>query len=732
MNKFGKKSLTLRSAISTVTALVVSLGANGSIAENSSALEEVIVTATKRSTSLQETAMAVSAVSSDQLEIMSTLDLADFIGVIPSISYSSAGATGNQTGGRSVALRGVAATIGGDTVGFYIDEVPMALTEPKIIDIERVEVLRGPQGTLYGAASMGGALRFITKKPDVSEFEGKLDLTYANTEKGGDNYQASGMVNVPLLEDELAMRLVAFDGREAGYIDNVLPGKEDSNVNDQDYSGARLTFLYQPTDKWYIRPGVFYQKVKLKNQDRFEADLPHFEINAPLATPSSEEFTLYDLEVSIELPFANLMSATSYVEYKVKQQTAAWGVTSAVFGPIPGLPISNLDDYFSRDTFTQELRLTSIDSDKLQWIVGAFYSDKEGKRKQDQSPDGLSDFVGGLPFGDVLFELNADTYQKQTAIFGNIDYDLTDKMTLSLGTRWFKYDTGDEGYQSGLFVGGFVEDDNETDDTGFTSRVMLSYDVNDDVLVYGGVSEGYRPGFAASAPPNPPCTNSPFPEGKGTYGIDPDKLTAYELGQKATLFNGVMTLNGAVYYNKWDDVQQNILLDCGFPVTTNGGEATSKGVELEATAEPIDGVRVIMNVSYTDAVLEDDLPELGGKKGDTLVNTTDWQAYLDATYSFVFGNGMDAYIHADITYFGKQAFKYPGMSDPNPALNGRDSYKLAALRSGVYLNEETEVSVFVDNVTNEVVNVFSNEFFSPVYQATVRPRTFGLKVSMRL
>ncbi len=695
--------------------------------------EEIVVTATRRATSLQDTPLSLTAVIGEQMEMLSAIDFVDFVGSIPGISYTSIGATGSQTGERDVSLRGLAATSGEATVGFYIDEAPLPFTEPKIFDVNRVEVLRGPQGTLFGASSMGGTIRVITNSPNLSEFEGKVDLTYSNTKYGGDNNQVNLMLNAPVIKDKLAVRLVGLSGHEEGYVDNIYAPTAEKNFNDEDAVGGRISVLFKPTENVSIKPSVFYQKVRLENDGRFGVDLPKLQTEALLPTPTAEKISLSSLEIAVDLDFGTIISNTSYLDYDRDGDFDTSGAITGALGLPSNAPSEAMHDEYEVQSFTQEVRLASNSYNKFKWLVGAFYSNRDETWIQDYSPDGLNDFLvdlsgSGFPFGDNLFSKTEEGTTRQVAVFADITYDLTDRLSLEAGTRWFDYKIKTHRLADGLFNGGPEDVRRKTTDNGFTSLIKASFEATEDFMVYASVSQGYRPGFATGVPPNPPCVSSPVPPGQGIREIGPDKLLAFELGEKATFSDGRVTVNGAVYYNEWTDVQQSVELACGFSVSDNGGKASSRGGELEISARPIQGLSLRMAASYVDAQLDSDVPTLGGSKGDRLVLTNDWQVYLDGTYQFPVSENTNAYIHADFTYLGDMDFTYPGGANGIPALDRRDGYYQIGLRAGVMVGDSLEVALLATNITNQMANLGSNSFFNPVTQYTIRPRTLGLNV----
>jgi outer membrane receptor protein involved in Fe transport len=637
--------------------------------------------------------------------------------------------------------------------------------DPDLYDVERVEVLRGPQGTLYGSGSMGGTVKVITNQPKLGLFEGSVQGTGSYTDGGSGNYGGNLMLNLPL-GDKLAVRLVLSDLYRSGWIDNItvspfpmsLSSPVQGNVlaapvtnifrkaNDERLTSARLSLLYKPSDDLSILVTAF---------DPSRVYDAHYEA-FPLREGVRDDITIFGLTVNANVGFADLTSATAYwsrlgvqtqdasesLYYSNRIATSTPGVFTAGAPFVPAV-------YSERDPshqFSQEIRLTSHDSGGLHWVGGVFYSELHSVWNE----IGLSPLnaTPAVPDGSYFISWNPYTV-KQTAIFADGSYKITDQWKLSAGVRWYTYKSEQDEYSWGL------DGPNQTppaasqittaSDRGFNPRVNLSYAPTQDLTTYATVSKGFRPGGANQILPPALCGNS------GTLKFGPDSAWNYEIGEKAKLFDNWLTINSDIYYIKWTGIQQVITLPCGYQYYNNAGDGRSFGPELEINAKLTSELTASLSAAYTDAKITNPnasyvsflthiasfpdgvtppCPTAGGGCTAPIMNVVKDTASLSLSYATTVMSDYqftariaDSFIGPsyDVAYYF--AYKLP-------------SYNLANARVGL-AHGSWSGDLFVDNLTNKVALMTANntsfQFNIPqvVRYTTNQPRTVGVQLNYK-
>ncbi len=760
--------------------------ATATSASEDAGLEEITVTAERFTSTIQNTPISISAMSGDQLAAAGLTRLEDIAHEIPGLSLRSAGPGLAEYDARGLASNGGAAP----TVGFYLDEIPLSppalsqsgkvVIDPNLYDIERVEVLRGPQGTLYGSGSMGGTIKVITNQPKLGAFEGSVQGTGSYTDGGGGNYGANLMLNLPLGE-KLALRLVVSDLYRSGWIDNIavspfpvnLASPVQGNVlaapvtnvfhhaNDEQLSGVRLSLLYKPSDDLSILATAFDQHLHLGGYDLLDGSpdsaVPsrvykaHYEA-FPLREGVRDDVSIFGVTVNANLGFADLTSATSYFSrLGVQTQDASESIyysnrvnTNGVFTPgAPFVPVP----YSERDPshqFSQEIRLSSHDSGGLHWVGGVFYSELHSVWNEiGESPLNASPTV---PDGSYFISWNPYSV-KQTAIFADGSYKITDQWKISAGVRWYTYKSEQDEFSWGLDGPNFTPPATSlvttASDRGFNPRINLSYTPTADLTTYATVSKGFRPGGANQILPTPFCT-------PGDLKFGPDAAWNYEIGEKAKMFDNWLTINSDVYYIKWTGIQQVLTLPCGYQFYTNAGDGRSFGPELEINAKLssdwsasfsgawTDSKITNPNAKYTDfltniATNPDGVTHpcnTGASCQPPIMNVTKDTASLSVTYSTT--------VMSDYQLSARIADQFVGSSHDvayyfNYTL---PSYNLANARVSL-AHADWSANVFVDNLTNKVALMTANntsfQFNIPqvVRYTTNQPRTVGVQLNYK-
>jgi iron complex outermembrane recepter protein len=760
-------SLLACSGLAMSLPVVAAPAAAGSTLEGG--LEEITVTAEKYKSTIQDTPISLSAMSGEQLDAAGITSVEALAREVPGLSVRSAGPGETEYEARGLASSGGAAP----TVGFYLNEVPLSppalaqagkvVIDPNLYDVARIEVLRGPQGTLYGSGSMGGTVKVVTNQPKLGTWEGSVQGVLSDTQGGSGNGSGSFMLNIPM-GNTLALRLVASDTYRSGWIDRIVvnPFPQDNgpvrgnvltapvqsvttNVNTERLYTGRATLLFQPSDDFSLTTGVYIQNMEMGGYDLYDSPpgrsyMAHYEA-FPIAEPISDHVNIYSLDISANLGFADLTSATAYWNRNNSQTQDASESISSTLGYYPYIPIA-FAEIDTTHQFSQEIRLNSRGDDRLHWVAGAFFSDLHSV----WFDYGQSNFNPVTPSPNGIINYNNNPYSiRQFALFADGSYKLTDTLKFEAGLRWYRYlsqQIEDEWGTNGpnLFPPA-VFPKTEASDNGYNPRVNFSYSPNKDLTTYISATKGFRPGGANQILPSF-CGASPL-----TFAAD--SVWDYEVGEKAKLFDNWLTINSDFYYIKWSGVQQAPILACGFQYDTNAGNGRSFGPEIEINAKLSSEWSLTASGSYTDAKLTHPndayatfltsgapVPPssffCASKAGCTapILNVPKSMGSFAVVYSTEVLDGYKLTGRAAASYVGPttdEAF-YFGLP-----LGG---YTLANARLGL-AHDAWSASLFVDNLTNKVAAITANNTSfqynipSLVRYSTNQPRTFGTEVNYR-
>ena len=763
----GEEMMEIKSKIKSkkkVLASVISffMGANSAVLyaqEDSSAevewlLEEIVVTATRRETSLQETAISISVLDSSAIESKNLVSMSDYLRTTPGVSMIDRGA-----GRNGVFVRGVTAdpqnggAFVGPTTAIYFNDTPLTqrdlfgTSDIKLIDMARVEILRGPQGTLYGDGSLGGAVRNIPNAPDLTEFGGRVTLGYSNTaESGGNNDKVEGVINVPLIEDKLAVRAVAYRHSNEGYIDNIAGsdpvlqassvtyGAESLAINkragDDTYEGGRISLLWKPHEDFNV--SLTHLTQDLEQEGMAEVDLgrgtyeqARYQFGDAFGGGvGGGEGLISDVDITIlgmeyDLGWATAYSSSSWTDNEAQRLRTL----GAFFSGHPPMP---QQDVWNNEVFTQELRLVSSLDGPVQFVTGFYYSDNDGEGTLDVVWGGdpaLNDLTPGNP---VFADWDYVTSLKQTAFFGELVYQINDEFELTVGTRVFDYeDDLFTVHQPALFDPGGLVSSPEGSDDGSTYKLNLAYTPDEDVLVYATWSEGFRLGRSFNPVPRSICDvdNDGILDGTsisvGITQTGPDTLESFELGGKFSFAGDRVIINAAVYRNNWDDMPFTVVGDCGNSVTANIGEAVTEGLEIESSFYLLPNLKVDLGLALTSAELTSDAPSVGAVDGDRLSGSPEKSFNLGVEYDYDL-MGHASYIRADYAWVDEF---YNNFKEEGEAAGG---YSQVNIKSGVELNQFA-VSVFVNNLTNSDDFTWIDSVLP--YANRLRPRTIGVDLS---
>jgi iron complex outermembrane recepter protein len=790
---------------SMVSALLCALALNGSSiaaaagnspAENNTGLEEIVVTAEKRDSTVQATPISITALSAGDLAQENIMSVQDLVGNVPGLSARTAG-----PGQTEYEMRGLASAGGSTaTVGFYIDETPLSASavalngrtviDADLFDLNHTEVLRGPQGTLYGGGSMGGTIKLVTNPPKLGTFEGATSVDASQTTGGSTNGGGSLMLNLPI-GDKAALRVVTTDKYISGWINRevIAPGEfpyptnygpcgpfyyctrgnvaaapvatDVKGSNLERFVSARAALLVQPVDNLSITTTLMYQRIDADGYANYQSPPGNEAIYQPydIQEPYYDSFKLASLKVSYDMDFANLTSATSYWKRDVFQTTDSTEALQNIFNFQSFIP--NL--YQEEDPTTQvseELRLTSRGEGNFQWVGGVFVSDlHSGYITTNSNPlfatatacSPAGNPVGGhcppgteFPLGTVaanpegiVFDDNNPNILKQQAIFGEVSYKLRPDLKLTTGLRFYKFDISNQSNQRGLGTAS----GNATptissasgSNTSLLPKVNLSYEPTSDLTLYSTLSKGSRPGGVnLPIPLNPggfyycgPGTGASYLTAQPAY-YAPDDIWSFEVGEKAKFDDRRFTINADVFYVKWHNIQQLIVLSCGYPYNANVGDAKTYGPELEMAAKITDAITADLSAAYTQAYISAPkdvagLPISPGTRIDNIPKYTvnlafNYETMLTPDYRFT-ARIADAYVGPvhDVAYYSENL----------------SPYSLLDFRAGVGKNAWV-ASLFGTNLTNKHAaltidnTVFAWQQPTLTRVSTNQPRTIGL------
>ena len=747
-------------------------------------LAEVVVTAEKRESTVQRTPISITAISGADLSARGLTSVLAVAQETPGISFRSSG-----PGQTEYEMRGLSSSGGSSaTVGFYVDEVPISppafggigkvVIDPDLYDLERIEVLRGPQGTLYGSGSMGGTIKLITHRPVLNELDGSVSVTVSDTDGGGLNRGGNLMLNVPLVNDLMAFRLVVSSRYVDGWLDRVVaspfpfptntgcpastfavygcnrgnvtaaPVVDDyKRVNWQRVQNLRPSLLIAPSDALTVTLSALYEHTTMGGYSNFDippgdsdgAIVGHYE-PFDIPEPFSDTVKLLSAVVSYDGTGFKFTSATSFWTRDERQtQDASELIQNLLFAPaFVSLPYTESDQ---SQQFSQELRVASSGDQRFQWLAGAFYSSFQYRFLQNVANPYFADFSAGgaaaNPQG-LLYGADIPYDMKQYAIFAEGSYQLTSTLKFTTGLRLFKYDSDVDANQAGIFT----QNGNatpaivavSTSDRGTNPKFNLAYTPNDDLTLYATAAKGFRPGGVSQPlPVAGPGNCLPSLESLGLGGnalqYRPDSIWNYEIGEKGRLLDGRLVINSDVYYIRWNDIQQTIPLSCGSILDINAGRARSYGPEIEVTAKLARPLTMTFSGAYTNSEITDPASISGIAPGTPVLNIPKYTAAASLIYEQPIWEGKTLTARVTENLIGPQwDIAYYRQELP--------SYALMGLRMGLSDARWTAM-LFADNLTNRVAILsinntqFTGNIPSLTRASTNQPRTVGVDLQYK-
>lgn len=736
INKFKKKSVAVSVAIACslfCSASVVHAQEVEGSAADGLVLEEIIVTARKRDEIIQDVPISIAVVSEDDIVKLGAQDFTDLLRSVPSLN-----AYQNGPGRTRLFIRGIANGGGNDndtqnqeTVSIYLDEVPISVggmnAELGLFDSQRVEVLRGPQGTLFGAGSLSGTVRMVSNKPELDGVSGKFEVDGASVSQGSPNYAVRGVVNTPV-SDNFALRLGGYYVDKGGYIDNISSGEED--VNNSTSKGFKLGSFWQISDDFSAEFTHFYHNY---SDNGYPADIeatPELTRDYPSFDGFDDEMKISNLVLQYSFDAMDLISSTTVFD----RETVNRRSLDRLFGVLPpALVPHELVDTTNFDTFVQEIRLSSTTDSPLQWTVGV-YADKKDVFYENTFPIPGSDAVFGpgataADFGapkDHFYYGFDDLVVETQAVFGELYYSLGD-WTLTAGLRYFDWEQDIKFYQSGQANGGSNSDlrPKSTED-GVNPKLNLSYKLSDDVTLYAQAAKGFRYGGINGAIPEDVCADELAQvrrAGGDTRFFDSDQAWTYEAGAKGIIANGNVRFNTALFHVKWEDMQTARGFECGFGFRENVGAVTSNGLELEVNANLSENWTLGIGGSYIDATLDQDVPNLNAFSGDFAPYIPDLSLNIDTEYTFPISENMLGYVWLGLQHVGERNTEFDTEAANNKLM---ESYEVVNFRTGVEW-DNYQLSLYAQNLFDDrgVVRAIGRPPFDPDAVIRVTPRTIG-------
>jgi len=692
-------------------------------------LQSITVTATKRKEAESDVAGGISAVTGDELEDIGAQSFSDYLGRMPGVVFN-AGPAGDST----AVIRGVSTTAGLDQgqgpTGYFINEIP--LTEPgyaigipdiDTFDVDRVEVMRGPQGTLFGSASLGGAINYIANEADASGFHAALETSLSHTQNddGQLGNTLKGMVNVPLIDDKLAVRVVMLERDEPGYLDNIALGRKASN--EQKTRGGRISVVWTPREGTKLSWLSLVQNGSTADFSYMEPAYGDLKRSTLLPEKFNTTFFLHSLRLDQDLGFATL---TSILSYNHKSHVLDNDDTP-FYGGLDGIAAPVLYEEQARSgTRTAEIRLASPTGadHRLDWLIGANY---ENTNKS------IPDFLSSPGAYQVLspqfpaYDLRGDTFYwghavvsgYEDAVFGEANWHFTDKWTLTLGGRWYRDQVSSQVTYSGiLYDPPYAPPSTVQKQTGFVPKLALTWKITPDLTAYALASKGYRFGN--------PNTIYPLAGFTTPSGWKTDTLWNYEAGLKSYWLDRSLQFDADVFYIDWSNLQVRLYRPDGVTYGTNAGGAHIHGVETSTRWLPTTHLDLSVNLTWLDAHLSQSVLAASTPlyAGQVLPGASKWQASVVGTYRW-FGKYSPTFTITDRQISGAPA----NLQQPYYRING---YNQLDARFSVLLGD-TELSLYGSNLADRRGVTFSyGDFGAGLQEFVIRPRTVGVRLNWQI
>lgn len=761
------------------------------------ALEEIVVTASKRASTVQDTPISISAVTGSDLLARGVDSLATLAQGTPGVSLKTEGPSQTE-----IEMRGMTSSGGNSaTVGFYLDDIPLAgpasaqnghvVIDPDLYDLNRVEILRGPQGTLFGSGSMGGTVRLISNQPNLSQFQSSAQSVLSGTEGGGFNHKDNLMVNLPLIDDTLAIRLVGTEDHTSGWIDRIVAnpfplvgGNPDGTVRgdvqsapvEKQYPGsnayqtyaARATLLWKPTENLSVTPSFFHTTSTQNGISAYDSDpgtLAHYQ-PFDIAEPLTDSLTAYSLNVNYRFPTFDLTSSTARWTRNSSQVEEAseafnnpleaiaynynYGLPNpGYYGPTGTGPEHGMEDDPSHQ-FSEELRLASTGDSRAGWVAGLYYSDFYslwGFRGTTPNYSAYMDLGTLAPATTPnWFDAYSPTTLKQYAAFGDATYALTDELKVDVGARVNHYD-----YRFSSCLSGWGSANGAAtpscsglialSSTGFNPKLNLSYKFSPDLMAYATVSTGFRPGGGNAAYPTTGAAwgsafqQQNYSSGKWPSTYEPDRVVSYELGEKARMLDRRLTVNASIYYEDWRHPQLEAYPN-DWALNINGNYVSIYGADIDVLADLGAGLQLEVAAGYLYEYLDGGphwvitpTHKMPEVAPENGTVALNYSKQLGGTYAFT-ARLENSYTGPRYSIFFSNPDEFTGTYRQLPG------YDLIDVRAGIKVRDAWSATLFVDNLTNKharLESMFMENEPQPSFTRieTNQPLTAGVDLTYR-
>jgi len=694
---------------------------------------EIVVTAQKRVQNVQDVPISISVVGGEELQQQGSASLVDYAGYVPGMNVSNGGTPGQTT----ITLRGVAPLNSSQTVGIYLDDAPVGSSalynragaftiDLMPYDLERIEVLKGPQGTLYGASSIGGLVKYVTVQPDTRRFKVRAGVEGFDI-KGGDGFGWGGQVfvNAPIATDTLAISGSFAWRKTPGWVDSVNNAAL-KDQNDYEQRGGRVALLWQPTPQLSVKLAGIWQSLDSDGNGLYAADLSGNRLgdgrsyNNYVAESYDIDLDYYAATIDYDFGAATLTSATTYSKTQSRQVQDASYAFGVLFPLLTGGAIAPGITPFSLDLglkkWTQEVRLASPSGGRFEWMIGGFYTDETTSNAQlVRSYDMAGNPIVPL---DPLATVGLPATYKEYAVFGNATFKLSEQFEVTGGLRWARNEQTFTQISSGAIVP-TANDPGTSAESVWTFSVSPQFHINEDAMLYARVATGYRPGGPNVIVPNVPPS------------VDADRMTNYEVGLKADLANRMVTIDVAGFWMDWTDIQVTRAFG-GVSGGANGGKATSKGFEGNVAFRPAPGLTITATGSYTDATLSEDVPEVSGLDGDRLPAVPKFSGALRADYAFELGGSNKGTFGAGVRHASSRL----SLVESDPLVARAKPYTSVDLNASITFNDHWTVRAYArnlfDNKGEMARSTMADGLNRPSFLAIspLQPRTIGVALDM--
>ena len=746
-------------------------------ADESGVLEEITVTAQKVTENLRNVPISISVVKGAQLADQHISDTEDLTRAVPNFSFSSNGNPGSNV----LEIRGISSTAGASTVGIYLDDVAItqrtrgnynvAQPEPYLLDIDQIEVLRGPQGTLYGASSEGGLIKFRTNPVDLTQLGGSASAGLSSTEHGdGPNYDVSAVINVPLITDKLGVRLGAATSYDAGYINRYSQDTGErvaAGINDHRTDVVRLGVEARPVDGLVIKPTLFYQRLTYGSSDTVTVALGPDSTNGRVRDSGSDTMIVPSITMQYDLGWSDLTSVTSDYTRNAPFVFDGTEFNSVYIGAcfldgqcgtpavpdlqgnlsgarISALPAPAVDEMFERQV-SEELRLASRpytgSGVPLSWVGGLYFVDSRSRSDDYEyisnfnetftalyGPANLNAIFGGPLPNEVIYEATKRFSEKQYSAFGDLSYYPTTALRISVGARYLVAHQSFDRTAYGFLNGGPSANSESSRDHALTPRFTANYEVTPQTSVYTTISKGFRLGA-----PNPPVPTQFCSGDLANLGMSAapnayvhEDLRNYEVGVK-TRPDSRASLDMSAFYISWDHLQQYFVLPtCGFTFSTNVGSARSYGGELQLSIRPVDSLTLQVAGGYTNATLTQAVAVLGIQQGTPVEGVPRWNGTVSGDYEHALNASLTGFVRLNYNYTGSSH----GALLTTDADYNRPDYSLVGGSIGI-IRSDWQVQLYAKNLFNDRKIIQTPDHATLPVGYPLAPRTIGLSFSGR-